>query len=205
MTPFISAVGAHTGYFDNMECLGEFLIRYDSIKGAVGYIGVSRGGTIGYDPTMIQPQIIKRPQQERLPFYLFNDTTSIAGELLYETTFTITGPVNTYNLLGDPALNIFAKGYEITRDVTAQCPAKIPCRVRIHNGATLTVPANCNLKFLDEGKLTIDENGSMVIQNNALVFGVNNLIPLSLSFSVIISFGIITSKVFLCFGGMLIR
>ena len=173
MAPFVSAVGTLSGHFDDMECLGEFLTRYDSIKGAVGYLGDSRGGAIQAWP-YINPELIKRPQQERLPYYLFQDTICIAGELLFETTFTYTGQVNTYNLLGDPALNIMAEGYEITRDVTADCPAEIPCRVRIHNGATLTVPSSCNLSFLPKGKLTIDENGSMVIEDDAIVIGLNN-------------------------------
>jgi len=79
MTPFVSAVGAFSGQFDNMECLGEFLTRYDATKGAVGYLGTSRHSGISYGSS-IQSDILKRPQQERLPHYLFNDTISIAGE-----------------------------------------------------------------------------------------------------------------------------
>jgi len=169
-TPFINTVGSQTVHFDDTESLGEFLTRYDSIKGAVGYIGAIR-----YTPGMG----ITTPEPDFLG-PIFNNQ-SIAGDLL----LTAKGNFNdyytlqkkyTYHLLGDPALNILADGFEITRNVTADCPAKIPCRVRIHNGATLTVPANCNLKFLEAGKLTVDENGSMVIGDGALVYGVNSQI-----------------------------
>ena len=187
MAPFIHSVSNYTGYFDGqVECLGEFLTRYDPKKGAVGLIGSSRGAWLSLVPQYYTDPL-SMPYQERLLFYLFNNTVSIsiAGELSLISKFAyntgveiVIGPANKYgyNLLGDPALNILADGFEITQDVTADCPATIPCRVRIHNGATLTVPANCNLKFLEAGKLTVDENGSMVIGDGALVYGVNSQI-----------------------------
>jgi len=175
--PFINAVSGPTARFDNVESLGEFLSRYDPTKGSVGYIGSTR--PIGYSPYPTFPN----PRQRLLPELLFNEGSPIAGELLRKTQVLATTSSLHYLehkyafiLLGDPALNILADGFEITRNVTADCPAKIPCRVRIHNGATLTVPANCNLKFLEVGKLTVDENGSMVIGDGALVYGVNSQI-----------------------------
>ena len=178
-TPFINAVSCFTGYFDeNEECLGEFLTRYDSVKGAVGYIGASRLLWVTGSSTPIDTNYLT--YQECFPYYLFKEEISIVGELLLKSKVRSWGgkitKVNKYgfNLFGDPALNIFAEGYQITRDVTAECPAKITCKVRIHNGATLTVPTNCNLSFLEEGKLTIDENGSMVIEDGAQIIGINN-------------------------------
>jgi tetratricopeptide (TPR) repeat protein len=174
--PFISCVSSNTGWFDDMECMAEFLTRYSPTKGAVGYIGPTREIFLQISDTILL-------YQEAVLDFLYKEKISIVGELLLTTKNLDKSETpwdfpferkHAYNLFGDPSLNILAEGYEITRDVTAECPARITCPVRIHNGATLTVPANCNLSFLEDGKLTIDANGSMVIEENAIVFGVNN-------------------------------
>ena len=177
--PFMHALAPYTGHFDNNECLGEFLTRYSDSKGAVGYIGASRYCMFWWN-TIYEIMYY----QELFPHYLFNDNMSIAGELLLvaKTTSPPTPDLLNHikaqkyglNLFGDPALNILAEGYEITRNVTADCLAEITCQVRVHKGATLTVPDNCTLNFLPKGKLIIEETGSLVIGNQALINGLDN-------------------------------
>jgi len=158
MTPFINTSSCQTGWFDNppnTECLAEFLTRYDSIKGAVGYIGASR--TIGALVTKPDDFFVK---------YLFNGSHgSIAGKLMnrwkiYNHFYPDITKQNkcAYNLFGDPALDILAEGYEVTKNVTADFPAEIKKKVRVHKGATLTA---ASLNVL--GTLIIDDGASVVV------------------------------------------
>jgi len=77
-----------------------------------------------------------------------------------------------FNLFGDPALDIFAEGYEVTRSVTADEYAEIRGTIRVHNGATLTITDT--LRFIGNGKLIIEDNGNLVINNNAHIIFKNN-------------------------------
>ena len=181
--PFVNAVSNWTGNFDNMECLGEFLTRYDSCKGAVGYIGASRSLMLYCmkDPSNTNPQ--QMTPQARYLFYLFKEQLSISGELLL-TTLSVNVPddpnynsmiLRTYKhaftLFGDPALNIFAEGYEITHDVTAEiCPVEIPYPVKVHNGAKFTIPDGCHLYFLTDGSLTVESDSKLHIGNQVQIY-----------------------------------
>jgi len=78
-----------------------------------------------------------------------------------------------------------AEGYEITRDVTADCPAEITCEVTVREGATLTVAAGCELHFLPKGKLIVEGsvnhsyNGNLVIESGALLSHVKTYVSVS--------------------------
>jgi len=168
--PFINAVANCTGQFDSGGTIAEALTRYDSVKGAVGYIGASR--IINFNSIINDFS----SYQVSLPGYLFNDNISIAGELLLASKFANTQPLTTrqykhaFNLLGCPALNILAEGYQVTRNVTADCPVEIKHPVRVLNGI-LTIPDNCTVNFHPEGRLT---GGNLIIGNQVLFNGIDN-------------------------------
>ena len=161
-TPFISAVGAATAQFDGVESLGEFLTRYSPTKGAVGCIGATRG------------MALSGTYHERLLRYLFEDTISIAGELLW--TYKLSDDTTStrykqrkygYNLLGDPALNIFANPDSICRMAITQTETY----PNPNGNTTLTVPCNCELHISQNGQLIIDNGGSLVIEDGARIIG----------------------------------
>jgi hypothetical protein len=170
MAPFISAVGSPTARFDNIESLGEFLTRYDSIKGSVGYIGTTRSISAVTSQTTGN-------FQECFLQYLFNDTISIAGELLLtaknkdnSTSYFMPHRKHGYILLGDPALNILSEEPEEG------------CRMYVTNQTillltdTLYVPDDCILYFEPQGKLIVEEGGALVLGNRVQVIGVDNFI-----------------------------
>jgi tetratricopeptide (TPR) repeat protein len=166
--PFISTIASYTGWFDDEYCFAEFITRYDSIKGAVGYIGVSRGIHFEYDYTTITYSY-----QEFLPYVLFHHKIPIAGELsmiskVYCFTLLPSQTRHAFNLFGDPALNIMAEGYEVTRDIaTDYYISVIKSPVRVHNNATLTISENNALLFFQNGQLIIEEDGHLNIEDNA--------------------------------------
>ena len=167
MAPFVSSVGTPTSRFDNVESLGEFLTRYDSIKGAVGLIGSTR--YIGVQ--IAECETSKTIHQEELLKNLFYFNISVAGELLltykYDDYPTSGGALEykyAYNLLGDPALNIRA-------DLV--CRREIRITETIHNGETLRVPNDCSLRFFPNGKLIVEEGGTLEIEDGAQIYGEN--------------------------------
>jgi hypothetical protein len=172
---FVNAVAPYTGYFDDMECLGEFLTRYSPTKGAVGYIGYSRHNFWFLTSNI---NLSQRFYPEMFPDYLLNKKVSIAGELLQRVK-TEGLPASAYlglqaryglNYFGDPALNILADGYAVTENMTL-CDFTIPHSLYVRNNATITISSNCNLNLETYGKLIIEEDGNLVIGNAATITG----------------------------------
>jgi len=162
MTPFISTIGSKTAQFDNVESLGEFLTRYDSIKGAVGYIGATRDMTI--------PMTSVWPDDAHLrwiPNYLFSDTVSIAGELLLTTKYLGTPAFqnylqhkHAYNLLGDPALNILVED--------ENCERTLHTTLVVNSEVTI----DCN-RYCDENVSIIVQPGAKLIIDGATITNIN--------------------------------
>ncbi|MCL2246368.1 MAG: C25 family cysteine peptidase [Lentimicrobiaceae bacterium] len=161
--PFISAVCSRTAHFDNMECLGEFLTRYDPSKGAVGYIGNTR---------LVEIVVTSESYHQILPSSLFSGNISIAGELLLDTKLQHgNGGIGlkiryAYNLLGDPALNILA-------ELDTVCRRNVANTLTIPNveSNTYTIYSDCPLHFLQNGKLIIEEGGTLIIEEGAQIYG----------------------------------
>jgi hypothetical protein len=169
MAPFISAVSSSSGQFDKTECLGEFLTRYDSAKGAVGYIGPSRLMPL---QIWIDPPIPYDLYIERLPHFLLIDNISVAGELLLTTKTSNMHPnvqkshQYGYNLFGDPALNILATGYEVTQNITIESQAILSNTLRIRNGGTLTVLST--LKCAEEVSIIVEPGGKIIVDGGTI-------------------------------------
>jgi len=170
-TPFIFCHAHRSGWFDDMNCFAEFITRYDSIRGAVGYIGASRVTGSVWSPFSLL-------FQHAVPLFLFDKSntnhTPIAGELL-QISKVLCNQVEeasararyAYNLFGDPALNIMAEPTEGCRMyVTDQTP--------IPNGQEFIVPDDCILYLHENGKLIIEEGGELKLGNRVQVIGVNN-------------------------------
>ena len=167
--PLCATHACNVGEMENSTpCIAEVMTSYSHNKGFIAMIASSTQGTMSSaypfttDIGYLAPQAI------------FSSHMYIAGEIFLESRINIKQGQGIYNLFGDPALNIMAQGYEITHDVTAEvCPVEIPYPIKVHNGATLTIPNNCNLHFLADGKLTVEANGSLVIGNDVQVYTTN--------------------------------
>ena len=163
--PFINAIACSTGRFDNgWECFGEYITRESPTRGAVGYIGASR------DMQMVLTNYVSWSLYYEICYlyYLLNNI-SVAGELMHTSKINGLGfpSVNkfTFNLFGDPALNILATGFKCVRKITNQ--------TQVINYA-YEVPDDCILYIHENGKLIIEEGGSLVLGNRVQVIGINN-------------------------------
>jgi len=181
--PFVNHYGNNSGLFSGdglgfgEDCVAEAFTNYSDTKGAVGYIGPSVGCGGYYQHFIDTTQALH--YKYIYTYYLLKKKSSIAGELLLKAKLNCEQSMSpnylhVFNLFGDPALNILAQGYEVTQNVTAECPAEIRGTVRVRNGATLTIPDSCTLTFHENGKLIIEEGGNLVIGAGAKIVGVNN-------------------------------
>jgi hypothetical protein len=174
MTPFITSIANETGRFDKgADCLGEFITRYDSIRGAVGYVGASRPTFCAHHNSITIDDLYLH---ESLAYNLFGDNRSIAGDLLlysqmnsanyYPIQNAIKQVKYAYNLFGDPALNILAEPEDTTK-----CRRTITNIETIQNGQSEEIPADCELHFYQHGKLVVEAGGRFTVGDNVQIYG----------------------------------
>ena len=97
----------------------------------------------------------------------------IAGELVLQTKERFwessspgdNGPKFNFNLFCDPALNLFAEGYQVTHNVTLDGDVYISNEVRVKPCSTLTVAAGTHVHFVDNGKLIVESGATLAIVN----------------------------------------
>jgi tetratricopeptide (TPR) repeat protein len=173
MAPFIFCHAHRSGWFDDTDCFAEYITRYDSVKGAVGYIGASRAAGSMWSTFDINSLLF----HEAIPYFLFakNDInhTPIAGELLWAAKI-LSDQLHTnnlkakyaYNYFGDPALNILA-------EPSNGCRMYVSTQTPVINYQYI-VPDDCILYLHQDGKLIIEEGGSLILGNRVQVIGINN-------------------------------
>ena len=159
-TPFCSTTACLVGKFDWNQgtCLAEQMTTYSSEKGFVA----------------IMSSLILRPSEQNSAFYvpkaIYQYLSHITGEIWLGNVLS-NGGCWDLNFLGDPALNIMAQGFEVTRDITVENITNISCHVNVRNGATLTIPSSGTLNFQTNGKLIIESDGNLVIGANTQING----------------------------------
>jgi hypothetical protein len=167
--PVALGSACYSGYFDyEADCFAEFTTTYEN-KGFVGYLGSSRMNFMGLGNQLIMIETC-------IPSAIFNDLSHITGEFILEGKINAWGFNQRYgyNYFGDPALNIMASGFEITKNTVLPQSTTISSDIKVRSGATLSIPSSGIIYFENNGKLTIDEGATIVIGNNAEFIG-NNL------------------------------
>jgi len=175
-TPFINSTSGWAGAFHrpNQICYAERFTRESSTKGAVGYIGESSPYAHVYQFHNVYPDSLNYNEQY---FYnLFVKNVSVAADLmLYSKNKCFNWEQGkksikyVYNLLGDPALNILASGYKITKPTTVPCESVITTKITVSGRGSLIVPDSCTLTFYRDGDLTVDSGGYVVIGDGAQI------------------------------------
>ncbi len=174
MNPFIISGGCYTCDYTNSNkpfSIGEEIVNYSPTHGFLAYLGYSTAG--GFNPALpIQSPPIY--MHESIPFSIWNNLSHIVGEFILESKlalpFIMHGDRFNYNLMGDPALNLMASGFEITRDLMLEGDITISSTVILREGNTLTL--NANLNFVDNGELII-ENGATFKVGEVTIQGIN--------------------------------
>lgn len=159
---FVISTACQTGHFDSgwEESFAEKTMYCSEQRGFVGVIASGRNLSVMYASQWYEPYSFK----EYIYTSIFEHLSHIAGEFILEAKIAVTAPLTytpciAYNYFGDPALNLMAEGFEITNNVTLNCPITISSEIYVRPGAVLTIPSDCYIEFVNDGKLIID-NGT---------------------------------------------
>jgi len=172
--PFVANHSCNTGKYDILvgECMAETMTSYSD---TCGYLATLASGRLFWLNQGTPPNIIIAIQ-EIMPLSIWQHQSHILGEFTLESKVA-TGSLRdnfALNLFGDPALNLMAKGFEITNSMTLQCPTTISSEITVRSGATLTIPQDCHVEFVDNGKLIIDNGASLLITSGSVISGINS-------------------------------
>jgi hypothetical protein len=171
--PFVANHSCNSGMYDGHygQCLAEALTSYSDTSGYLACLASGRllwlnKGSLPNFPSAIQ---------EVMPISVWQHQSHILGEFILESKVTSASIKDNFalNLFGDPATNLMADGFEITSNCTLQCPATISSEISVRAGGQLFVPQNCNLEFVDKGKLIIDYGGTLVLSAGSTINGMN--------------------------------
>jgi tetratricopeptide (TPR) repeat protein len=171
--PFVANHSCNTGKYDNLvgECMAETMISYSD---TCGYLATLASGRLFWLNHGTPPNIITAIQ-EIMPLSIWQHQSHILGEFILESKVANESLRDNFalNLFGDPALNLMAEGFEITNSMTLLCPTIISSEIFVRTGAELTIPANCHIDFVDNGKLIIDYDANLIIGQGTVFTGIN--------------------------------
>jgi hypothetical protein len=167
--PFVCAYACATAAFTNVEtvpdCIAEEMVTFSPSAGYSAYLGANKWIFMNYTENDFYPWKMYRS--------IFHDLSHIAGEFVLEAKLSIpnvAGDDNekfTYNLLGDPALNIFSPGFEVTKDMTLTPglyedepsrvePIKISDAIYVRYGSSLIISHNSHVYFEKGGQIIVE-------------------------------------------------
>jgi len=166
-TPFCYAYSCFIGPFHTHKCLAQQITSFSHDKGFVAMIAA----TIVIPDLFVDSTdiiIISPPFgfTEKAPYLIFQQHTHIVGEILFSMYHNNFGVASIFNLFGDPALNVMATGYQITQNVTAECPAELKSNLWVRDGATLTIP--CDIYCAENVSITVDLGAKLIIDGGTL-------------------------------------
>ncbi len=175
--PFVISNACNTNAYSNWaegdDCIGEEMTVYSSENGYVAYIGCWNKSGL----TTTSPGNFPQWFWERIPYAIYHDLSTVLGECILESRLGLNAlGWNThieFNLMGDPALNLMAPGYEITHNIALYGSNTISTKVYVRSNATLTLGAGATLQFEENGQLIIDQGATLVMGNSSTVKGKN--------------------------------
>ncbi|MDP1623857.1 MAG: C25 family cysteine peptidase [Bacteroidales bacterium] len=175
--PFCISNGCYTTRYTNGsladDCMGEELTVYSPEAGYVAYIGCwEKSGLSTTNPGDF-PQWF----WERIPYAIYKNLSTQLGECILEGRLGLNAlgfkTHIEFNLMGDPALNLMAPGYEITRNVNLSGTTTISTKIHVRENATLTLVDGATLLFEEKGQLIIDAGATLVLGGSSTVKGKN--------------------------------
>ncbi len=153
------------------DCIAERMNVYSPDAGYLAYLGSYKEA--GLYSTL--PGEYPRYIYEWIPYAIYHDLSTILGECVLEARLHMTNSTDPwhfmYNLFGDPAVNMMAKGYEITQDITLPSSTTISTKIYLRDGSTLTIPNGGTLEFTDNGQLVIDDGATLAIGHDVRIKG----------------------------------
>lgn len=186
--PFVISQACYTGEFNSpqgVNGIGEKNIEYSDSSGYVAYLG-SAAQSGGY---FTQPSEFPFTFHEKVFSAIYQGFSHVLGEAISEAREGVTSPSSQgydplhfqHNLLGDPALNLMAPGYQVSQNTTLPLapPANqitvISSKVTVLAGVKLSFKNNAVIQFVDNGQLIIQDGAILELGDNIIIQGMNSI------------------------------
>jgi hypothetical protein len=161
----------------------EDMISYSPTNGFIAAFVSATEQAIGFSSTLVLP-ITPSTFYELFHDNYWNRFAHQAGELALLTkneylinhflpVLSNTNEQFNYNLLGDPALNLFPEGYLVSQNLTLSGDVYISNPITVKSGYTLTVLIGTHIHFIDKGALIIEPGANLNFNFTATLTGVN--------------------------------
>ena len=169
MNQFCLSYACLTGEMDcSINCLAQNITTNEEQSGMVGFLGSGRL-IPGYDnhPSTFIIGL--------LPKAIYNDLSHVSGEFILEAFLLDNDDEMRYklNLFGDPALNVMARGFEITNEITLDDFTEINDVITIKNGGRVIIPDNALVVVGDNAGFKVMSTGSLSIGKNVSIKSIN--------------------------------
>ncbi|MCK4407374.1 MAG: T9SS type A sorting domain-containing protein [Bacteroidales bacterium] len=165
--PFVLNYTCSTGAYANLgppEGLSEIMTTYSDTAGFIGVLAAVQPIRISGNEMTYPPNNLRNGY---MPYVIWNHLSHITGEYILETRIVhSTYGIFIMNYFGDPALNIMAKGFEVTQNLDFPCNTTISTDVYLRSGVICNIPQSCDLFFEDNGRLIVDEGATLNIWGN---------------------------------------
>ena len=166
MNHFCLSYSCLTGCMDNpLKCMAQTITTKNDSIGFVGFIASGRAilQTYNYPP---ETYLLGK-----IPQAIYQHLSHITGEILLESLIGNDRDKFHFNLFGDPALNIMARGYEVNSPIILDAVTDISNPITIKNGGSITIPENGIVRFHDNGCISVLPSGNLIIHNNVFLDG----------------------------------
>ena len=162
MFQFCNSFSCNNGYITNSGCFAQTTTSSFPNKGFVGFLGASGDVNESY--------------MTELPTAIYYDLSHILGECVLEAQLLHNDPSHSlryqYNLIGDPALNIMAKGFEVTKELSLGGVIDIRTPIVIKDGGSILVHSKYStIRFFDNGSITVNEDGLLSLEEGCVFDG----------------------------------
>ncbi|MBN1199821.1 MAG: hypothetical protein JXA23_10750, partial [Bacteroidales bacterium] len=179
MNPFVTSISCFTGAFynpqDDHDCVAEELTTYSPDKGYVAYLGSGIAYCLSTHHAIANPNANPTLIHEWIPYSIYHDLSFVLGESVLESKLQTVEEEGAFkmSLIGDPALNLMAPGFEVTAQTSLCGDVTISNSVYVREGAVLSLCSGCNLFFEENGELIVQAGGKLVIGGDVTITGKN--------------------------------
>lgn len=177
--PFCLAHTCDIGRYDNTiasgeDCFAEKITTYNPSRGFVGIIASS------LKLPWLQGNEWQTGVIAKLPESIYKNFSTIAGEFLLEAkahsdfSFEVHKQILfDLNYFGDPALNLFPNRFIVSKVTTIPNYTVISSPVWVQELGVLIIPDNFTVYFQNNGKIIVENGGTLKIGNNVKLWGSN--------------------------------
>ena len=151
---FVFSSACLTGALNHTsDCMAEYFTSSEN------------GSVVFHGATEKVPEFLGEQYSKTIHEVIWQNLTHIGGEIILQAYLNRRFSY-FFVYFGDPALNLMAKGYRVTSDVTITGSHTIDREISVTNGATVTLANGSAINFTEDGGFNVLAGSSLAVGNN---------------------------------------